>query len=137
MNRKASLIVLTILLTLILACGGKDTQSPRVVSTMPVNESADVDPSITEISIKFNEEMMDGNWSWAYDNKSEFPQIVGQPYYTENNTRNVLPVKLESNKNYVIWINSSKHKNFKDKNGNSAYPFRFTFKTRLKKIENL
>jgi hypothetical protein len=63
---------------LIVGCGEKDTQPPRVVSTIPVNESADVDSSITEISVKFNEEMMDGNWSWAYDNKSEFPQIVGQ-----------------------------------------------------------
>jgi hypothetical protein len=54
---------------LIVGCGEKDTQPPRVVSTIPVNESADVDSSITEISVKFNEEMMDGNWSWAYDNK--------------------------------------------------------------------
>jgi PBP1b-binding outer membrane lipoprotein LpoB len=46
MNRKASLIVLTILLMLIVGCGEKDTQPPRVVSTIPVNESADVDSSI-------------------------------------------------------------------------------------------
>ncbi len=130
MNRKALLIVLAVLLYLIVGCGEKDTQAPRVVSTIPENESVDVDPSLSEISVKFNEEMMDGNWSWAYDDKSEFPQIIGQPYYSENMTRNVLPVKLASNKRYVIWVNSSKHKNFKDKNNNSAYPFKLTFKTR-------
>lgn len=130
MNRTALLIVLTILLNLIIGCGEKGTQPPRVVSTIPENESVNVDPSLKEISVKFNEEMMDGNWSWVYDNKSEFPQIVGQPYYIENITRNVLPVKLESNKSYVVWINSSKHKNFKNKNGSSAYPFKFSFKTR-------
>ena len=130
MNRKALLIVMTSLLTLTVGCGEADTQAPRVVSTIPENESVNVDPSLTEISVKFNEEMMDGNWSWAYSDKSEFPQIIGQVYYTDNNTRNVLPVKLESNKNYVIWINSPKHRNFKDKNGNSAYPFKFTFTTK-------
>ena len=130
MNRKGLLIVLTSLLNLVVGCGEPDTQPPRVVSTIPENESVNVDPSLTEISVKFNEEMMDGNWSWAYSDRSEFPQMTGQAYYTENKTRNVLPVKLESNKNYVIWINSPKHKNFKDKNGNSAYPFKFTFKTK-------
>ena len=130
MNRKGLLIILTSLLNLVVGCGEPDTQPPRVVSTIPENESVNVDPSLTEISVKFNEEMMDGNWSWAYSDRSEFPQMTGQAYYTENKTRNVLPVKLESNKNYVIWINSPKHKNFKDKNGNSAYPFKFTFKTK-------
>ena len=130
MNRTALLIVWTSLLTLTVGCGETDKQPPRVVSTIPENQSVNVDPSLTEISVKFNEEMMDGNWSWAYSDKTEFPQMTGQAYYTENNTRNILPVKLESNKNYVIWINSPKHQNFKDKNGNSAYPFKFTFTTK-------
>ena len=129
MNLKTIILTLTILHLIFLGCGEKDNQPPRVVRTLPLNESADVDPSMTEISVKFNEEMKDGNWSWVYENKSSFPQVVGQPYYTENNTRNVLPVKLEPDKNYVIWINSANHQNFKDKNGNSARPFRFAFKT--------
>ena len=130
MNRTALLICFINILTLTVGCGLSDTQPPRVVSTIPENESVNVDPSLTEISVKFNEEMMDGNWSWAYSDKSEFPQMIGQAYYTENHTRNILPVKLESNKKYVIWINSPKHNNFKDKNGNSAYPFKFTFTTK-------
>ena len=130
MNRTALSIAITSLLTLTVSCGEPDTQPPRVVSTIPENESINVDPSLTEISVKFNEEMMDGNWSWAYSDKSEFPQMIGQAYYIENNTRNILPVKLESNKSYVIWINSPKHKNFKDIYGNSAYPFKLTFKTK-------
>lgn len=113
-----------------MACAEKDTMPPRVVHTFPVNGSQEVDPSITEISVTFDKEMMDGNWSWAYTEKNEFPQITGQAYYRDNNTKNVLPVKLEPNKEYVIWINSAKHKNFKDTSGNSAFPFKFTFKTR-------
>ena len=127
---KKPLLGILFLLVLLIGCGEKDTEAPRVVSTMPVNQSVDVDPALSEISVKFNEEMMDGNWSWVYSNKNEFPQIVGQAYFTEENTRNVLPVKLEPGKQYVIWINSSNHTNFKDVNGNSAHPFKFTFKTR-------
>ena len=127
---KIRIVLLFFAIVLLTGCGEEDTRVPIVVSTVPVNESTDVDPSLTEISVKFNEEMMDGNWSWVYSNKSEFPQIVGQAYFTENYTRNVLPVKLEPNKRYVIWINSSNHTNFKDISGNSAHPFRFTFKTR-------
>jgi hypothetical protein len=119
-----------IVLNLFMACERKDSKAPRVINTFPLNESQSVDPALNEISVTFNEEMMDENWSWAYSDKSEFPQIVGQAYYTENNTKNVLPVRLESNKEYIIWINSEKHKNFKDKSGNSSVPFKFTFKTR-------
>ena len=74
--------------------------------------------------------MMDQNWSWAYTNENEFPEMTGEPFYTDSYTKNVLPVKLEPNKEYVIWLNSAKFKNFKDKSGNHLVPFRFTFKTR-------
>ncbi len=107
-----------------------DIKAPRVIETFPLNGSTDIDPSLSEISVTFNEQMMDGNWSWAYTNKNEFPRIKGQPYYTRNNTKNNLPVILEANKEYIIWINSKKFKNFKDKAGNPALPFKFTFKTR-------
>jgi len=90
----------------------------------------DVDPSIKEISVTFDERMMDKSCSWCYEERDTFPQVVGQPYYTENNTVNVLPVQLEPNKEYVIWINTVRFTNFRDEAGNPAVPYRFTFKTR-------
>lgn len=130
MSRNGFFVLMVIVLILGLGCGKKETTIPRVVSTFPVNGERAVDPSIKEISVTFNEEMTDGNWSWAYDDKTKFPQVTGQAYYTDNYTRNVIPVKLEPNKEYVIWINSAKFNNFKDKSGNSAVPFKLTFKTR-------
>ena len=130
MIKKAFFIFTLILIIIGIACAQQDTKPPRVVSTFPKNGSQDVDPSIKEISVTFNEGMMDGNWSWAYDDQNKFPQIVGQAYYTDNNTKNILPVKLEPNKEYVIWINSTSYQNFKNKKGTPAVPFRFTFKTR-------
>jgi hypothetical protein len=141
MTLKIRFIVVIAIVTVLYAltgCGGEekapenvpDTQPPRVVETFPLNGSRDVDPAITEISVTFNEEMMDGSWAWAYTRKEDFPRAKGQTYYTENNTKIVLPVILEPDKEYEIWINSEKHRGFKDKSGNSAVPFVFKFKTK-------
>ena len=107
-----------------------DTTPPRVVSTSPANMSQDIDPSLTELSVTFNEAMTDGNWSWAYRDKADFPQLTGQPYYDAGKITNTVPVKLEPNKEYSIWINTEQFTNFKDLAGNAALPFEFTFKTR-------
>ncbi len=128
--KKRLLILGYIVIISFIGCAAKDSVIPRVVETSPLNGSEDVDPSLKEISVTFSEPMMDGNWSWAYDDKEKFPQMTGQPYYAENMTKNILPVKLESNKEYVIWINSVMFKNFKDKAGNPVQPFKFTFSTR-------
>ena len=56
--------------------------------------------------------------------------MTGQPLFENNNTINRLPVKLESNKQYIVWINSTKFMNFKDKAGNPSMPHRLAFKTR-------
>ena len=130
MIKSVLLFVVILFLSFGMACGENDSTAPRVISTFPLNGSQGVDPSINEISVTFNEKMMDGNWSWVYEDKNTFPRIIGQTYYTENNTVNRLPVKLEPNKEYVIWINSAQFKNFKDKSGNPAYTFKFTFKTK-------
>lgn len=124
-------IVLAIALALgTLSCAEKDITAPTVVATFPSNGSTDVDPSIGEISVTFSEEMQDGGWSWAYADKNQFPEMNGDPVYTENYTKNTLPVRLEPNRQYEIWINSQEFGNFKDKSGNSAIPYKLVFKTR-------
>jgi hypothetical protein len=145
MIKKIMFLVLSALVIFTVACGDKkqdenkkaanvstadDNQPPRVIATSPENQDQYVDASINEISVTFNKKMMDGNWSWAYTRKEDFPQVTGQAYYTDDFTRCVLPVKLEAGKEYIIWINSETLKNFKDTFGNPAYPFKFTFKTR-------
>ncbi len=121
--------ILLVTLSIFAGCAKKDTVPPTVVTTYPQNGSIDVDSSLTEISVTFNEEMIDG-CSWCAENQDSFPQMNGSPYYTDGNTRNILPVKLLPGKEYVIWINTSKYTNFKDKSGNSAEPYKFTFKTK-------
>lgn len=107
----------------------RGTISPRVVDTSPKNGSRTVDPTLKEISVTFSEPMMDKSWSWSYEDKNQFPQMTGQPYYSENFTKCVLPVRLERNKEYVIWINTSRLQNFRNRAGVPALPFKFTFTT--------
>jgi len=112
------------------SCGGSDTEAPIVISTNPSTGSEDVAPDITEISVTFNEAMMDKSWSWTYEQQDKFPQITDDPTYDASFTVNTLPVKLEPNKEYEIWINSSQIKDFVDKSGNSATPYKLVFKTK-------
>ena len=114
---------------ILLSCTG-DTIPPRVVSTVPANGDRSVDPTLSEMSVTFSEPMMDENWSWAYTTKETFPETTGQPRYVDNFTKNVVTVRLEPNKEYEVWINSAKHKNFKDKAGNPSEPYKLLFKTK-------
>ena len=78
----------------------------------------------------FNEEMTAGSFSWAKEDDTNFPAMTGQPYFDKTMTKNILPVNLEPDTEYVIWLNSPKFQNFKDTSGNVLVPFKFTFKTK-------
>ena len=123
-------LIMVVFFIIGVSCLASDTKSPNVIETYPVSGNTDVDPLTKEITVTFDEPMKDGNWSWAYTNKNKFPVMTGQPYYKPGHTVNVLPVKLESNQEYEVWINSEKFKNFKDRAGNPAIPFRLVFTTK-------
>ncbi len=125
----AVVIALAVLLSYPGAYSAQDVTAPHVISTSPENGARDVDPKLTHISVTFSEPMMDKGWSWCYADKSKFPQVIGKPQYKDNFTTNEITVKLEPDKEYEIWINTSKKKNFKDRAGNPATPYRLTFKT--------
>ena len=68
MDRIIRLLIILSLSTVPIAYAGKDTNAPRVVETFPLNESNNVDPSINEISVTFNEQMLVGaNMGWRGD----------------------------------------------------------------------
>jgi hypothetical protein len=128
----SALVVIVLLSALPLSLYGteKDTLSPKVIDTDPKNGSRDVDPALKEISVTFSEPMMDKSWSWSYEEKNSFPQMTGQPFYSKNFTKCILPVSLERNKEYVIWINTSRLQNFRNKAGVPVPPYKLTFTTR-------
>ena len=102
---------------------------PRVIATAPQNGFREVDHSLKQISVTFNQAMADKSWSWSYEN-SKFPIPTGTPYFTDGGTTCVLPVQLEPGREYVIWINTAKFKNFKSVSGTPAQPYRLAFRTK-------
>ena len=112
--------------------GGDNKAAPKVVDSNPRDGATGVDPQLAKIAVTFSKPMVNKSWSWSYEDRGSFPQVAGDPYYTDNGTTCVLPVKLEPNRRYVIWINTSRFKNFKDLSGNPAEPYKLSFATRQK-----
>jgi hypothetical protein len=107
-----------------------DKTPPTVVDTFPKNGAQDVDPALTEISVTFSEPMTEGSWSWAYKDPYKVPDMPADPFFTDGNTQNHLPVKLKPDKQYELWINTEKFNYFRDETGNPAVPYELKFKTR-------
>jgi hypothetical protein len=104
---------------------------PVVVKTVPMAGAKDVDPTLTEIKVTFSKDMADGSWSWVQLSDATFPKVDGKIRYEKDKRTCVLPVKLESDKTYALWINlAEKFENFKDTEGLSAVPYQLVFKTK-------
>jgi hypothetical protein len=112
------------------ACGKSDQTPPHVTATSPRSGDLQVDPETSAIVVTFSEPMQDNSWSWVNEDSAVFPKIAGETRFSEDKTTNILPVTLRPNTEYVIWINSSDYKGFKDPSGNEAVPYRIAFKTR-------
>lgn len=104
---------------------------PSVIETAPKGGSTDVDAgTTTQIRVTFSKEMANRSWSWSQLSERSFPEIIGEPKYLKDQRTCVINVKLEPNKTYAIWLNSTKFKNFKDTAGNPAVPYLLVFQTR-------
>jgi RNA polymerase sigma-70 factor (ECF subfamily) len=103
---------------------------PVVVKTVPEAGVDTVDPKLAEIKVTFSKEMADGSWSWSTASKESFPKLNGKPKYLADKRTCVLPVALEPDTTYAIWLNSEKFGNFKDTDGRSAVPYLLVFKTK-------
>ena len=105
---------------------------PSVVKTVPQSGDIRVDSSLHEVRVTFSKDMMtDRMWSWVMNSKETFPEIDAQKiHFLEDNRTCVLPVKLEANKTYVIWINSQKFNAFRDQANRAAIPYLLVFETK-------
>ena len=103
---------------------------PVVVKTVPQAGDTKVDPSITESKGTFSKKMTTGkNYSWAGADES---WVTGKPHWLADGRTCVLPVKLEPGKTYVVWLNSSSFRHFKDSRGQAAVPYLLVFETAKK-----
>jgi hypothetical protein len=136
--RRAVVIVLAVIsvmfVNLIRQSTGKTRQTesavqPVVVSTSPQAFSNDIESSLGEITVTFNQPMLDESWSWIGGGKT-YPKTPGEPSYDPNRQSCSLPVKLEPGKVYWVGINSPSNPNFKSEAGIPAQRYVILFSTK-------
>jgi Bacterial Ig-like domain len=121
------------------ACGAEGeaesefaADAPVVVETAPHDGEDSVDSSLEAITATFNAAMDLEGWSWVTEVGRSVPSITGLPFYLDETTT-VLPVRLEPETTYVVWVNSPDDealRNFRDSKGVAARAHRIGFTTR-------
>lgn len=106
-----------------------ETAPPVVVKTEPQSGAVDVDPQTKEIRITFSKEMQDQAWSLVVVKKEVFPPTTGKPRYLDDHRTCVVPVALEGDHTYSMWLNSPQSDKFHDTEQRPAVPYLLVFKT--------
>jgi len=101
---------------------------PKIVGTSPVVGSTDVDPSLTEITVTFDQDMA-GGFSWTGGGPDYPATPEGAKAHWRDKRTCVLPVKLAPGRYYRVGINSKSYRNFKSAAGVSAMPAAIYFTT--------
>ena len=127
--------IITVLLTAGII-GQKPDSTPLsdtliVVETKPKDGALDVNASLDEIVITFNQPVNQERWSFVAADQGEFPEMTGDPYFKDGKTC-VIPVKLEPGKTYGVGVNSPTHQNFVAAADEMiiAEPYQFGFTTK-------
>ncbi len=102
---------------------------PQVVAFDPPLGAINVDPARTVLAVTFDRAMDREGWAWVIEDKATAPDI-GESSWDATVRTNSAPVKLEPGKTYVVWINSPQYSYFKDPQGRTATPVRWSFTTR-------
>lgn len=106
-----------------------ESAPPKVIATSPAVGATDVDPSLTEITVTFDQDMSDG-MSWT-GGGPDFPSVPQDQKARWKDKRTcVLPVKLEAAHFYRVGINSSSYQNFKSVRHDPTPPSAIFFTTR-------
>ncbi len=106
---------------------GPAPSAPKVVATYP-HDGARVPPSIAELKVSYDHRMAEG-WSFATGGEKAFPEVIGPASLSPDHITVILPIRLEPNRSYVVWLNTERYKNFKSEDGEAAEPYRLTFHT--------
>ncbi len=104
-----------------------EADAPRVVELSPENGATDVDPAITRMWIKFDQDMGTSSHSLCGGGDS-FPEIVGTPKWTDARTF-VIRVKLKRDHDYELSVNCQSFQNFRSAEGVAVQPVPWSFAT--------
>ena len=101
---------------------------PHIIATSPAVGATEVDPSLAEISVTFDQEMGTG-FSWTGGGPDYPISPDGAKAHWRDRRTCILPVKLEAGRYYRVGINSTSYRNFKNAHGMAAEPSAIYFAT--------
>lgn len=126
MKRTILTFVFTSLTCAVITFAQNRVNSPKIVSTIPTFGDCSVDPELTKIVIKFDQDMSP---SYSVPDSKNMPQITGKPEWNDKRTLSI-PVKLYPNKLYSLQLNSWKFQGFANIEGIRLNPEDLLFQTK-------
>ncbi len=102
--------------------------APKMVSIVPENGAAGVDPKTAAIVITFDRAMSDKSWS-IVGGGPNFPEVLGQPSYDAARRVLTVKVKLKPNWHYEFGLNSERFNAFRSADGVPLEPVWVKFDT--------
>lgn len=124
--KKPMLILLCITLMCALSMGQNNATAPKIISTLPAFGDCKVDPALTEIILRFDQDMGEG---YSVPDTKNMPQITQKPHWVDERTLSI-PVKLFQNRLYSLAFNSPKFQNFINTQGIPLNPEDLHFQTK-------
>lgn len=102
-----------------------------VVSTTPRNGAHGVDPSLSQIRIRFSAPVRTDRYSACRTEEGRYPQVTGPLTFEEGGLVCLLPVKLQPGTTYSLSINSEDYRGFCSAENRSVtvVPYLVTFTT--------
>jgi hypothetical protein len=75
--------------------------------------------------------MTDKSWSWAQDlgRGAALPSGDNKPSFDKDKRTCSLPVKLEPETTYAVWLNGGRFMSFVDSDGTASLPYLLVFRT--------
>ena len=108
-----------------------ETMPPVIVKTVPQAGDTEVDPNLKEIKATFSKDMMtEKMWAWSQISAEHFPRRAGKIHYLADKRTCVMPVILEPNRTYCIWLNLGRFNSFRDTGNRPAVSYQLVFKTK-------
>ena len=127
--------------SLLVSCGRRDATPPISVETAPPvgaappagaldkpRRATPVDPARTTLTVTFDRAMDREGWAWVIENPATAPEI-GTSSWDAAVRINTVHVRLQPGRSYVVWVNSPQFGYFRDPQGATAPPVRWTFST--------
>ena len=119
--------IMPVIILLSFLAVGVSGAPPKVIKTVPENGAQDVNSSLRQIRIVFDQDMDQDGYSICGGGPN-YPETIGDPRWVNKRTI-VMRVRLVPNHEYQLSINCLSYKNFKNTKGEPAESYPIEFRT--------